>query len=101
MSKYVKGQMVQLDYETDKSKYAWQYMVVVDVFDDKVLFEQERGGRFMLTFIDSAKEGEVNELNRKDIKIHPLYKNGQVVFSKRSFFGLGRYTFEPTTKGGK
>ncbi|AGR46672.1 hypothetical protein PP653_gp006 [Bacillus phage Basilisk] len=99
MSKYEIGQMVQLDYETSENKYSWQYMVVVDVFDDKVLFDREYGGRFMLT-IAEPKEGEkAGNLNRNDIGITPLYKNGKKVFSKRSFFGLGRYTFEPTTKG--
>lgn len=101
MSKYEVGQMAQLDYEREDNKHSWEYMVAVEVFDDKVLFEREYGGRFMLTFANIGEEKEVGELDRNDIKITPLYKNGQPVFSKRSFFGLGSYTFEPTTKGGK
>lgn len=99
MNKYEVGQMAQLDYEREENKHSWEYMVVVEVFDDKILFDREYGGRFMLTFAEPKGDEEAGTLDRSDIKITPLYKNGQPVFSKRSFFGLGRYTFEPTTKG--
>lgn len=98
MSKYEVGQMAQLNYEREESKYSWEYMVAVEVFDDKVLFDREYGGRFMLTFADPTEENKEGTLDRSDIKIEPLYKNGQPVFSKRSLFGFGRYNFEPTTK---
>lgn len=98
--KYEKGQMVELSW-VDKDGHArWQYMVAVEMYDDRTEFKKEYGGRFMEF---NSKEGlenkEPDSSDRHEIKVIPLYQNGRPVFSKRSFFGLGRYTFEPTTKG--
>jgi len=99
MSKYEVGQMVELSWEDKEGNARWMYMVAVELYDDRVQFLKEYGGRFMEFYNDESGNEEGTTGDNKRIKVIPLYKNGQPVFSKRSFFGLGRYTFEPTTKG--
>lgn len=102
--KYEKGQMVELSWMDKEGHARWLYMVAEYMYDDRTQFIKEDGSHFMEFEPKKENETEDKEPDSKDnynIKVIPLYKNGQPVFSKRSFFGLGRYTFEPTTKGGK
>jgi hypothetical protein len=98
--KYEKGQMFELSWFDKEGHARWQYMVAIELYDDRTEFTKEYGGRFM-EFVsnDESKDKEPDSKDNHKIKVIPLYKEGQVIFSKRSFFGLGRYTFEPTTKG--
>ncbi|QQO38725.1 hypothetical protein PP657_gp097 [Bacillus phage BCPST] len=99
MSKYEVGQMVEISWVDKEGNARWQYMVVVKVYDDRTQFIREYGGRFMESHAgDEDRKEATTDGSKEQIRISPLYQNGKPVFSKRSFFGLGRYTFEPTTK---
>lgn len=99
---YEIGQMVELSWEDEDGYARWQYMVAIRNFDDRTQFIKEYGGRFMhFVSSDDSKDKEPDSKDKHKIKVIPLYQNGRPVFSKRSFFGLGRYNFEPTTKDGE
>ena len=100
MSKYEVGQMAKLSWVDEEGFSRWQYMVVVKLFDNSTQFIKEYGGRFMENYPDGENTANDSDDKHK-IKVIPLYQNGRPVFSKRSFFGMGSYNFEPTTKDGE
>lgn len=98
MSRYEKGQMVKLSWVDENGYDRWQYMVCLHTYDNMTHFLKEYGGKFSESYTSQEEEYSGGKGN---VSVIPLYQNGKPVFSKRTFFGLGRYTFEPTTKRGK
>ncbi|AZU99030.1 hypothetical protein pW4_7 [Bacillus phage pW4] len=99
MSKYEVGQMVQIQIRNEDGGLDWVYAVAINIYDNKTEFLTEYNHRHMVSYDDDAKD-KANVNNHK-YKVVTLYQNGRPVFSKRSLFGLGRYTFDPTTKDGE
>lgn len=97
MSKYEIGQMALVRYADKEGNKLWEHLVATEVYDNMTTFIYRDGSAFA-EYYPKDKEGKI-DFNKDEIKLEPLTKDGRPVFSKRSFFGLGSYTFKPTTKG--
>lgn len=86
------GQMAKLVQKDEGENAWWQYLVAVNVFDDRVEFLKEDGGRYMHIFSDDHKEILDKQVTSSSFAL--LKKNREPVFSKKSFF-TRKYNFLP------
>lgn len=94
-----KGQMLELSVRDDNSATC-EFVVAIQVFDDRVLFAKEYGESYMHVFHEDEdesvnKERELLANQKVNRLLVGLYIDGEPVFSKR---WLGKYTFKPKSK---
>lgn len=86
------GQMAELTIRKG-DVVAWEYLIVIHVYDDRIVFLKEYGGRFMNVLDASENESKIIDNQKDETLVTLLFKNGKPVFSKKNIFG--KYTFEP------
>jgi len=94
MKNLFKGQMGELTTREGEDA-SWEYVVVLNNYDDRTEFLKENGGRYMHVWSDDISEDESIALKDQKTKLAltMLKKDGNDVKSKRSLFG--RYKFKP------
>jgi hypothetical protein len=85
MNKPVVGQIAELSFRNEGQNANWEYVVVEHIFDDRIQFVKESGGRYMHILNDDENDIVDNQPTKSDLNF--LYKNGEPVIAKKKLFG--------------
>jgi hypothetical protein len=85
--KVVVGQLAELIWRDSNQNAVWCYCVVERVFDDRIQFLKEDGGRYMHILNKDDKESDIISNQPTQSFLTMLHKGGKPVMAKKRLFG--------------
>lgn len=89
MENIIIGQLAELVWENKQGDANWCYCVVERIFDDRIQFIKEDGGKYMLVLEENDQEGEIIDNQTTKTHLTMLNKDGKPVIAKKRLFGKG------------